>query len=137
MIYQIPYTVYQFEGKLIDEHTYNDLKKAFTTNPYLEFPPPKSYYEEHMGEARLTIITFAICLILAPFGEAIEGTIFMLLLAMSFIGFFFSVIFQFSQYTSFQKVRTQKINFFKKLKSDIIENADYRSFVISQKKAMT
>ena len=133
MIYRIPYEVYSFNGKLIDRKTYDNLKNAFTENPYLNFPEPKSYYEEHRGEANIVLITLGICLILTPFGESIDGTFLMLVLALSFIGLVFGVIFQFTQFRTFQKARKRQEKFFKDLKEDIIQSSTYEELISLQR----
>lgn len=133
MIYKIPYTIYEFNGKILDNENYYLLKKSFTDNPYLEFPPTKTYYDEHKWEAKITIASFLICLILTPFGDSIEGTFLMLLLALSFITFLFSIIFQFSQYNSFQRTKRKKDKFFNNLKKDLIQSRNYEEFVQKQR----
>jgi len=133
MIYRIPYEVYRFDGKLIDRKTYDNLKSAFTANPYLNFPEPKSYYEEHKGEATFVLITLGICLILTPFGESIDGTFLMLVLALSFIGLVFGVIFQFTQFQTFQKAKKRQAKFFNDLKDDIIQSATYEELISLQR----
>lgn len=133
MIYKIPYTIYEFNGKILDYENYYLLKNSFTDNPNLEFPPAKTYYDEHKGEAQTTIISFLICLVLTPFGDSIDGTFLMLLLALSFITFFFSIIFQFSQYYSFQKTKKKKELFFNKLKQDLMQSKNYEEFVQKQR----
>lgn len=134
MIYRIPYQVYEFNGKLIDRKTYQELKSAFDSNPYLEFPEPKSYYEEHKGEANIVLICLGLCIVLVPFGESIDGTFLMLVLALSFIGLLFGVIFQFSQFFSFQKARKKQKVFFQNLKQDILESDSYEQLVEIQRK---
>ena len=134
MIYRIPYEVYEFNGKLIDRKTYENLKKAFDSNPYLDFPEPKSYYEEHKGEANMVLIALGICLVLTPFGDSIDGTFLMLVLAISFIGLVFGVIFQFTQFRTFQKARSEQKKFFKKLKGDILKSSNYEELVSLQKR---
>lgn len=134
MIYRIPYQIYEFNGKLINLKTYQELKLAFESNSYLEFPEPKTYYEEHTGESNIVLICLGICIILIPFKESIDGTFLMLVLALSFIGLLFSVIFQFSQFFSFQKARKKQMEFFKNLKQDILNSADYEQLVLMQRK---
>lgn len=134
MIYRIPYEVYKFNGKLIDRETYVNLKKAFDSNPYLDFPEPKSYFEEHKGESTAFLICLGLVVILLPFGEAIEGTFLMLIFALAFIALFFLSIFQFTQFRTFQKARKEQKKFFKKLKEDIIKSSNYEELVSFQRR---
>ncbi|MBU2947026.1 hypothetical protein [Zobellia uliginosa] len=134
MIYQIPYQVYEFNGKLIDRQTYENLKSAFDANPYLDFPEPKSYFQEHRSESMMVLVPFMICLVLVPFGEMIDGTFLMLVLAISFIFLLFGVIFQISQFRSFQKARRKQRKFFNNLKQDIIASENYQDLVSLQRK---
>lgn len=136
MIYQIPYQIYRFQGKLIDQKTYDDLKTAFELNPYLEFPEPKTYFQEHKSESMMVLIPLLICLVLFPFGEQIDRTVLMFILAIAFIFFVFAVIFQFSQFGSFQKARKGQKLFFDNLKNDILESDNYQELVTLQNKRL-
>jgi hypothetical protein len=133
MIYQISYEIYRFEGKLIDRKTYQNLKDAFSANPFLNFPEPKSYYQEHKSESLFILICFGVCLVLIPFGEIIDGTILMLVFGAAFFGLFISGISQFGQYNSYQKAKKRQIKFFKELKDDIIQSESYEELIILQR----
>jgi len=134
MLHKIQYFKYNFNNRQqINERDYSELKNLFTEKPYFNLPNPKSYYEEHKGEVNISIISFSICLTLIPFGESIDGTIFMLILALSFIIFLFSTIFQISQFFSFQKAREKQIKHLNKLKRDIINSHNFEHFSKLQK----
>lgn len=133
MIYKIPYTTYSFNDRLIEPEIYQNLKESYDKNGFLEFPEPKTYFEEHNGESLLTIISFSVFILSLPFLDSIEGTIFFLVFMISFILFIFSIIFQFSQFFTFQKSRKKQIQYLKKLKNDIIRARDYHDFVQLQK----
>lgn len=134
MIYQIPYNISEFNGKLIDRQTFLDLKQAFKLNPYLDFPAPKSYLQEYKNEAFTIIIPFLICVFLMPFGDVVEGTFVMIILAISFITLSISAISQSSQFFSFQKARKKQKTFFVNLKRDIVASENYLTFVNFQNK---
>lgn len=133
MLYKIPYSIYSFEGKLIDEKTYQDLKTIQTSSGKLEFPEPKTYYEEHKGESLLTIISFSVFILSLPLLDAIDGTPFMIIFMLSFMFFIIMVVVSFSQFISFQKSRIQQKRFFKKVKRDIFESENYKDFTKLQK----
>ncbi|MFH6772809.1 hypothetical protein [Gaetbulibacter aestuarii] len=133
MIYKVPYTKYSFNGGLIDEKTYLDLKSSFEKNSYLSFPEPKTYYEEHKGESLAVIISAILLVVFVPFTDSLDGTPFFIIIPLSFIALLFSTIFQFSQFLSFQKARKEQKRYLIKLRKDIIQSTGYSDFVKLQK----
>lgn len=127
MIYKIEYSIYKFEGKLLDLETYLNLKETFKKNSYLDFPPPKTYYEEHKDESLFFIVPLCLC-ILSSF-IVVDGSWTVLVFMISFIFLLVSIISQFSQFISFQKARSKKKSFFTKLKTDIVKSDDYAEFI--------
>jgi hypothetical protein len=57
----------------------------------------------------------------------------MLVLALSFIGLVFGVIFQFTQFRTFQKAKKRQAKFFNDLKDDIIQSATYEELISLQR----
>ena len=127
MMYKIEYSIYKFEGKLLDLETYTNLKETFKKNSYLDFPPPKTYYEEHEGESLFFLVPLCICILISFI--LVDDSWTVVVFMISFMFLFVSIISQFSQFISFQKAKSKKKSFFTKLKIDIIKSNDYSEFI--------